>query len=302
MKRIIIKFTMACMAMMYMTTPSALAHSMETDSVETDSVVRVIGWFNKTDTLEYSITLVEAYIENGDTTVTEANTSKFRITVADSTKNGYVMRYVPTGAWRNDSTSAQGQFLLIASRSAIGSEVLFSTDEYGVFKEITNWKEVYKRTTTFQKDYIDKIYYEHPELYARQPKQEIVKKVRETTDEMIGTKEKMTEQFLALKLLFAFHGKELKIGETAFDQNGLHYYYDITQGKLEEDDESTDDEYQIYSELEAVEEEESHPHYYYTYNYFPDGWPREVMSTIVDPLEGKTRLTQIRIEWISKAW
>lgn len=282
---------------------SLTVHAQEaTDTVETDSVVRVIGWFNKTDTLEYSITLVEAYIENSDTTVTEVNTSEFRITVADSTKNGYVMRYVPTGVWRNDSTSTQGQLLLMAARSSIGSEVLFSTDELGVFKEITNWKEVYRRVTVFQKDYIDKTYYQHPELYAQQQKQEVVKHVKEVTDEMIGTKEKMTQQFLALKLLFAFHGKEFKIGETELNQDQLHYYYDITRGKLEGEDESTDDEYQIYSELKAEEDEDSNDQFYYTYNYFPDGWPREVRSTVIEPVEGKTRITQIRIEWISKAW
>ena len=293
---------MACLTMMFMTALTMSARWMETEPEEADSVVRVIGWFNKTDTLEYSITFVEALIENNDTTVTEANNSECRITVADSTKNGYVMRYVPTGVWRNDSTSAEGQFLLAAARSSIGCEVLFSTDELGVFKEITNWKEVYKRVTTYQKKMIDKTYYEHPELYSRQPKQEYEKRVRELTNEMIGTKEKMTEQFIALKLLFAFHGKELKIGETEFNQDQLHYYYDISQGKLEGDDESTDDEYQIYSELKAVEEEDSNDKYYYTYNYFPDGWPREVRSTVIEPFEGKTRITQIRIEWISKAW
>ena len=250
----------------------------------------------------YHLSLVEAIIENGDTTVIEATSSEFRITVVDSTKNGYVMRYVPTGVWLNDSTSTEGQLLLAAARSSIGNEVLFSTDELGVFKEITNWKEVYKRATAYQQKMIDKAYYEHPELYARQPKQELVKRIKELTEKTLGTKEKMTEQFVALKLLFSFHGKELPLGEMELNENQLHYYYETTQGKLEDEEDSTDDEYQIYVELKAEEDEDSHDQYYYSYRYFPDGWPRDVRSTVIEPLEGKKRITQIRIEWISKAW
>lgn len=281
---------------------STVHAQINVDASELDSLVRVIGWFNKTDTLEYHLSLVEAIIENGDTTVIEATSSEFRITVADSTKNGYVMRYVPTGVWRNDSTSTEGQLLLAAARSSIGNEVLFSTDELGVFKEITNWKEVYKRATAYQQKMIDKAYYEHPELYARQPKQELVKRIKELTEKTLGTKEKMTEQFVALKLLFSFHGKELPLGEMELNENQLHYYYETTQGKLEDEEDSTDDEYQIYVELTAEEDEDSHDQYYYSYRYFPDGWPRDVRSTVIEPLEGKKRITQIRIEWISKAW
>ena len=281
---------------------STVHAQIDADASELDSLVRVIGWFNKTDTLEYHLSLVEAIIENGDTTVIEATSSEFRITVVDSTKNGYVMRYVPTEVWRNDSTSTEGQLLLAAARSSIGNEVLFSTDELGVFKEITNWKEVYKRATAYQQKMIDKAYYEHPELYARQPKQELVKRIKELTEKTLGTKEKMTEQFVALKLLFSFHGKELPLGEMELNENQLHYYYDVTQGKLEDEEDSTDDEYQIYVELKAEEDEDSHDQYYYSYRYFPDGWPRDVRSTVIEPLEGKKRITQIRIEWISKAW
>ena len=281
---------------------STVHAQINVDASELDSLVRVIGWFNKTDTLEYHLSLVEAIIENGDTTVIEATSSEFRITVVDSTKNGYVMRYVPTGVWLNDSTSTEGQLLLAAARSSIGNEVLFSTDELGVFKEITNWKEVYKRATAYQQKMIDKAYYEHPELYARQPKQELVKRIKELTEKTLGTKENMTEQFVALKLLFSFHGKELPLGETELNENQLHYYYETTQGKLEDEEDSTDDEYQIYVELTAEEDEDSHDQYYYSYRYFPDGWPRDVRSTVIEPLEGKKRITQIRIEWISKAW
>ena len=281
---------------------STVHAQINVDASELDSLVRVIGWFNKTDTLEYHLSLVEAIIENGDTTVIEATSSEFRITVVDSTKNGYVMRYVPTGVWLNDSTSTEGQLLLAAARSSIGNEVLFSTDELGVFKEITNWKEVYKRATAYQQKMIDKAYYEHPELYARQPKQEQLKRIKELTEKTLGTKEKMTEQFVALKLLFSFHGKELPLGEMELNENQLHYYYDVTQGKLEDEEDSTDDEYQIYVELKAEEDEDSHDQYYYSYSYFPDGWPRDVRSTVIEPLEGKKRITQIRIEWISKAW
>ena len=281
---------------------STVHAQINVDASELDSLVRVIGWFNKTDTLEYHLSLVEAIIENGDTTVIEATSSEFRITVVDSTKNGYVMRYVPTGVWLNDSTSTEGQLLLTAARSSIGNEVLFSTDELGVFKEITNWKEVYKRATAYQQKMIDKAYYEHPELYARQPKQEQVKRIKELTEKTLGTKEKMTEQFVALKLLFSFHGKELPLGEMELNENQLHYYYETTQGKLEDEEDSTDDEYQIYVELKAEEDEDSHDQYYYSYRYFPDGWPRDVRSTVIEPLEGKKRITQIRIEWISKAW
>ena len=272
------------------------------DTAKTDSLVRVIGWFCKTDTLEYTVSTVVAEVVNGDTTVVEAGGNSFRICVVDSTKNGYVMEYVNTDVWRKDSTTANGQIILAAARKALGFKTRFSTDEMGSFREIINWKELYKNSLEVQEKVINQVFYEHPELYARQNINELKKKLKENSEELMGSKEKITKLFAHLTLLFSFHGKELPVGESTFEKDGQSYYYQVHAGALEDEENSNENEYQLYCTLKEKEDDGSLTSYYYDYAYFDDGWPRSVIATVVEEQAGKTVITQQHIDWVTKSW
>lgn len=290
-----------CTLSMLLLTLTTTAQNMA-DTLERDSLVSVIGWFSKTDTLEYQFSQVVGEIVKGDTTIIDGSGGDFRICVTDSTKKGYKMELVYTDVWKRDTLSLEGQMSLMASRMALGSKVLFSTDEMGCFQGIDNWKERYKVGLDVMKKLIDSNYYHHPELYARQSKEELMKHVKEQYDEVAGTKEKMTELFSPLILLFTFHGKELPVGESTVEEDGVSCYYQVHAGALEDDEDSNEDEYQMYIKLVEKEDDGSQTSYYYEYAYFDDGWPRNVLATVVEEQAGKTVITQYHIDWVYKSW
>lgn len=267
-----------------------------------DSTVSVIGWFCPTDTLEYSISTTVEEIADGDSTVTEWTWNEFRICVKDSTKHGFTMEYVPTAMEMSDSTSAQGRLTLEAARMALGNRVMFSTDEMGVFKEITNLKEVYQNTLAVQQRLVDKLYEENPALYAKVSKPDMLKQMKERTHNLFGSKEGAAENFMALKMLFLNHGRQLPVGERELDTEVGKTYYIISTGAEEGEPNPTEGEYQIYYEVETPETDGVKTTNYYDYAYFGDGWPRRAMMTIKEDEGGKTTLTQVKIEWKSKSW
>lgn len=64
--------TMLCAVLLFLSMAAQAQNQETADSVATDSLVRVIGWFCKTDTLEYTFSQVVAEVVGTDTTVVEA--------------------------------------------------------------------------------------------------------------------------------------------------------------------------------------------------------------------------------------
>ena len=241
--------TMLCAVLLFLSMAVQAQNQETADSVATDSLVRVIGWFCKTDTLEYTFSQVVADVVGTDTTVVEVAGNDFRICVADSTKKGYTMQLVNTDVWQRDSTSVKGRMTLEAARMALGTKVLFSTDEMGGFQEIINWKDLYKNALNYQDKLVNRIFYEHPELYARQNIDELKKQIKQNTEELMGSQEKITNLFHQLKLLFAFNGKVLPVGESTVENAGTKFHYIARNGALEGEEDSTENEYQLYAEM-----------------------------------------------------
>ena len=267
-----------------------------------DSTVEVIGWFCTSDTLEYSFSTVSAEVVAGDTTVTEFADNEIRICVVDSTKHGYTMESVLKSVEISDSTSAEGRLKLMAARMGMGSKVMFTTDEYGVFKEITNTKEVYQNSLEIQQKLVDQIYEETPALYAKMSKPEMLKLMKEQLRKELGSKEAFSDHFIQFKLLFLNHGKVFRLGEYDEKSEVGNVSYTVRKGSLEDDEDSTDGEYQIYYKVEMPEEDGVKTTNYYEYTYFDDGWPRSAQMTIVEESGDKSTLTQFRMVWLSKVW
>ena len=267
-----------------------------------DSTVEVIGWFCTNDTLEYSYSTVSAEVVAGDTTVTEYTDNEIRICVVDSTKRGYTMESVLTSVEISDSTSAQGRLRLQAARLGLGAKVMFTTDEYGVFKEISNVKDLYQQSLDLQQKIVDQIYEETPALYAKMSKPEMLKMMKDQLRKELDSKEAASNRFIQFKMLFLNHGKVFRLGEYEMESEEGNVSYIVTKGALEDEEDSNDNEYQIYYKVEMPEEDGVKTTNYYEYTYFDDGWPRSAMMTIVEEGADKTTLTQMKLVWLSKVW
>ena len=292
------KTTFAALLMAVLLVQQAWAQEVEPQ----DSTVDVIGWFSTRDSLEYSFTSVTAEVVAGDTTVTEYTDNVFRICVTDSTKHGYTMESVLTSVEISDSTSAEGRLKLMAARMGMGSKVKFTTDECGAFKEITNTKEVYQNSLEVQQKLVDQIYEESPALYAKISKPEMLKLMKEQLRKELGSKEAFSDHFIQFKMLFMNHGRSFKLGEYDVPTDEGNVSYIVTKGALEDEEDSTDEEYQIYYKVEMPEEDGMKTTNHYEYAYFDDGWPRSVQMTIVEEGAEKTTLTQLKMVWLSKVW
>ncbi len=272
------------------------------ESEPQDSTVEVIGWFCTSDTLEYSFSTVSAEVVAGDTTVTEFADNEIRICVVDSTKHGYTMESVLKSVEISDSASALGRLRLQAARMGLGSKVMFTTDEYGVFKEITNVKALYQQSLESQQKLVDQLYDEYPALYAKMGKPEMLKRMKEQLRKELGSKEAVSDHFIQFKVLLLNHGKVFRLGEYEEKSEEGNVSFIVTKGALEDDEDSTDGEYQIFYKVELPEEDGVKATNYYEYTYFDDGWPRSAQMTIVEESGDKSTLTQFRMVWLSKVW
>lgn len=268
---------------------------------ETDSVA-VCSWFCVGDTVEYRMSSVAAEIVGNDTTVTETTRNEFMVCVTDSTKKGYELEYRLQDVFSSDTTSMRGIISLQKARLGIGQRVKVAISETGVIQRITNEKELYKKSLADMQQTVDRLYEQIPLLVGKISRQDMKKQLKEKLDTIFASHENLINQYYGLKLLFNNHGKIFPTGETEDDTDGYHITVSVTKGKLEDETDTTDDDYEIYYKLTEPEANGQQTNYYYDYTYFPDGWPRSVLVTIVEKQGEKTLLTQMAINWLSKAW
>lgn len=115
-----------------------------------DDAITVVGRFSKNDTMTYRLMHYKNIIHGNDTTVSEDYREKFMIVVTDSTSEGYKMKYIPLSFTLRDTTlrdtgtpTSQMTINAIALRQLMQSTVCeFTTDEKGLLKSITNWREI----------------------------------------------------------------------------------------------------------------------------------------------------------------
>lgn len=281
---------------------AAMPSLLWAQDAENDSVVNVIAWFCKGDTLTYQQNTLKAEVVGTDTTIIDGMWREFQVCVKDSTKKSFLMEYTPLDISLIDSTSEMGRIKLAAARAGLGWHILFTTDELGAFKEITNWREVYDRTITYGDQLVNKLYKDNPTLYSMVSKADVIKQWRKQFDATHGTKAKMTESLSNLYLLFAYHGKWFTVGESDVESKDGKVHYIVSKGKLDDEEYSTDDDYQLAIIVEFPEENSVNTTVYYDYNYFVDGWPSRYMITTVEKHADRQVITQERVEWEYRAW
>ena len=165
LKRIIPAFLLSGMFVMLasFTLPyneTVIEAASEESVQEADSVVDVIAWFDKNESMTYWIHESEWRFSGGDTTHILGAATKVMITVTDSTKNSYDMeyRFLETKLdLEADSPVQQEMKRLIGQvqEKLAGTTIRFRTDEFGHIEKYYNLAEVKKQAKQLVYEMID---------------------------------------------------------------------------------------------------------------------------------------------------
>lgn len=103
-----------------------------------DSSVQVISYWNLGDQYEYAVSFQKLKYTNQDTSLNETMTYDVDVSVIDSTKNSYTVRW----AYKNFKTDAENPFVQKLVTASEDIAVAIKLDELGVIQSVENWEEV----------------------------------------------------------------------------------------------------------------------------------------------------------------
>lgn len=168
-----------------------------------DTLINVIGYFCKNDTMTYAKVSTKAKVENGDTTLTQRLEESFMLIVRDSTSNGYTMEYKPLGAKCIKAENEIMQKLYDVSCNMFNDvSAIFTTDVNGTIKDIVNWREIRDKSKAIIKVTLDSLYASTPQLDTIMPRFRFENAV--TLE--LSTESKIKEAYDELTMLFGCHG------------------------------------------------------------------------------------------------
>ena len=166
---------------------TAWSQNLVLEQGEADDAIAVVGYFCKNDTMTYRQTHNKYKIEGNDTTVSQSYEEEFMIVVTDSTSEGYKMKCIPLSFTLHDADTVTSLTTNAMSQLMQSVECEFTTDEYGSFKSITNWREIRDQLKKGVKVTCDKLYTTIPGLDSIMPRNtfENFLKLRLSTEEDI---------------------------------------------------------------------------------------------------------------------
>lgn len=103
-----------------------------------DSTVQFVAYWNLNETHTYKVEQKQYTINGQDTTVTDWIIFDSEITILDSTANGYTVKWT----YKNYDFKIGDKFTERLSRIAENTPVIYSTNEFGTFQQITNYEEI----------------------------------------------------------------------------------------------------------------------------------------------------------------
>ena len=137
-----------------------------------DSLINVIAYFCKNDTLSYLYEDYEAKVENNDTIVDHYIKSEIQLVVVDSTSKGYVIEYTPIKTTIEAYKDTMMAHVVQTIMDTMGDvKYLLSTDEIGTLQHIENWAEVRDYMKKSIKLMSDSLYGNYPQLNEIIPRQ-----------------------------------------------------------------------------------------------------------------------------------
>ena len=302
-----------------------------------DSIIEVIGYYSKNDTLIYWINESNWRLSPTDTIKTAGVSTKVRLTVVDSTSTGYKMDYTflevigdSTGFSSQDNyQTTLNKLVEKLSKKIVGTTIHFETDEFGAITKYNNLDQIKRQVKSLFKESMKEVM-QMPEIVGLKKEfnvdiKEIVKNV--DTDKLI-------EGYLKeLKLLFLCHGNLYKVGqshthedETAttyendtysdvtFDSSD--YTYSVTIGVVNIIPQSTLKD-MIGSLVELMDNESITESFnkgfdkdvsenaihesYFSSDYLAQGWPYRItnQSTLTVDGHGKSKQTYIYLDYVN---
>lgn len=312
------------------------AQTVTTQQENQDSLVNVIAFFCKNDTLGYDYQHVKMKVVDNDTTVNYYYNCEFQLIVRDSTTQGYKIELKPLYTHiENPEDTLMTQMIEQLVTQMGDVPLIFTTDECGAIQHVENWREVRDHARKVSKALTDSLYALRPELA-----QVIDRQRFEAYLNLQFTNEKsILDSYDELSILFGLHGKAYRIGKSEEDQTTeggypKHLELVASYGMTSEDDGFEDDYYvkclsvitipaqdvvnmatdrvnMMYNhemtendrkELEQTIDEDAKVTVIEDYNYFYNGWPCEMEYDKVTDVKDNRNIEIHRILWTSRTW
>ena len=336
MKRICFFICLACLAM------TAWSQSLMLNQEEPEDVIEMVGYFSKNDTVTYRQTHSKYKIQGNDTTVSESYVEEFMIVVTDSTSDGYKMKYIPLNFTLHDADTVTS--LMAKATSQLMQSVVceFTTDEFGLLKSITNWREIRDQLKKGVKVTCDTLYATIPDMDSIMPR----KSLENILLLHFSTEEGIRNSYEELENLFGLHGSTFDLGDKEVDTEEQGYPQHISARigytTIEDEEDDFDGDYAISTlstttipvedvmdlgfgalsmivsdmandSLEAVRDQIvdslkiAKPNgaevIVKQYNgFFMNGWPKDYYAEEAIDLGFVQKIEARHIEWISRNW
>jgi hypothetical protein len=118
-----------------------------------DSTAQAITYWDINEKQNYTISTEKIKIKGADTTSREITTYDVEVTVLKQTDKSYTIEWL----YKNIKTNSTNSTLQKLMNVTKDMKVVFSTDEFGAFTEVINWKEIrdniQKSTNSLSKDF-----------------------------------------------------------------------------------------------------------------------------------------------------
>ena len=223
------------------------AQAVTAQQASQDSVVNVIAYFCKNDTMCYQYQDYKAKVENNDTIVEHYMKSDVQLVVVDSTAKGYLIEYSTLNTTVDYKDSLMTRVMQSVMEKMGDVKVLFSTDEYGTIEHIKNWAEVRKFMKTATKVIFDSIYANIPAMSEVFPRQRFEAQI----SSIFVNEKTFLNNCEDLQLLFLLHGKSMPIGKAEDNEpsdNGYpQHTITVTSYGKTDDDYGFEDDYSSFA-------------------------------------------------------
>jgi hypothetical protein len=230
MKKILISFV----AVLCASVANAQGMTLEQDA---DTIINVVAYFCKNDTMTFKNHEVKQKITGNDTTLTYDFAQEFMFVVTDSTSKGYRIEMTPISYEMNvESDTLFNGMAEEMWNMTKDVPCIFTTDEFGQVLHIENWREIRDVMKKAIPLAIDRFYKNKPGLDS------IISR-RQYENMMLmsfSTENKIREAYDELDLLFGIHGKSFDIGQKEFDdiENGYPQHIIAKIGYTEQEEDS----------------------------------------------------------------
>ena len=323
--------------LLFITFSASVSAQVQTaESSSADSLINVIAYFCKNDTMGYNFQHVKMKVIDNDTTVNYYCENEFQLIVRDSTSEGYKIEFQPIShhfETPEDTVMTQMMEKLINSLGDV--PLIFTTDEYGTIQHVENWREVRDLTRKMSKALTDSLYALRPEMETAVARQ----RLEASINMQFANEQAVLNAYEELAIMFGLHGKSYKIGKTEADvtsDNGYpqHVTCVASYGKTSEDDGFDDDYYinslseitipakdvgnlmidqlNMMSEHKMTEEEQkvmtsaidedAKVSIVEGYDMFFNGWPCDMEYDKITDLKNVRNMEIYRIQWTSRVW